>query len=58
MNWSVYYCFTTIHVKRLTFQVPKAFQCRIVSFIENKQGNKKNDKISKSSKKSFTKINK
>jgi hypothetical protein len=33
-----------------------------VSFIENKQGNKKSDKISKSSqkkeKKSFTKINK
>jgi hypothetical protein len=45
------YCFTTIHIKRLTLYVPKALQCRIVSFIENKQGNKKDDKISKSSKK-------
>ena len=49
------YYFTTIHVKRLTFEVPKSFQCRIVSFIENKQGNKNNDKISKSSKKIFYK---
>ena len=28
--------FTTIHVKRLTYRVPKAFLCRIVSFIIKK----------------------
>ena len=30
------YSFTTIHVKRLTYRVPKAFLCRIVSFIIKK----------------------
>ncbi len=28
--------FATIHVKRLTYRVPKAFLCRIVSFIIKK----------------------